>query len=110
MLAKKAVCHWGMGKKSGSVYYGRNDDDMFLDSGNCEFEFCSEEQRIILDADIRNMLEEAEDKANNIVKEHKNKLESLVKKLLILETLEQKEIYDILGGPISPDKHISKTP
>ncbi|MDP3954422.1 MAG: AAA family ATPase [bacterium] len=100
MLAKKAVCHWGMGKKSGSVYYGRNDDDMFLDSGNCEFEFCSEEQRIMLDMDIRNILEEAEGKANNIVEEYKDKLESLVGRLLILETLEQKEIYEILGEPI----------
>ncbi len=95
-VARRMVCEWGMSKNLGPVSYHHN-DAVFLGRDIVNQKEHSEETTREIDKEIRNILENAQKKAEEILSEKKDVLIKLAETLLEKETLASSEIDDILG-------------
>ena len=98
-LARKMVCNWGMSEKLGPVTFGKTEEHPFLgrEIQQHQKEY-SEETAIIIDQEIRRLIEEAEKTARKIVLEHRDKLEALAEALLQKEIIDGREVDQIING------------
>lgn len=94
-IARRMVCEWGMGDM-GPVSYHHN-EAVFLGRDLVRQREYSEETSREIDSEMRKILEEAENRAMEILKGQKEKLEALAAELLKKETLNSDEIDEILG-------------
>ncbi|HNS32944.1 MAG TPA: ATP-dependent zinc metalloprotease FtsH [bacterium] len=95
-IARNMVCEWGMSENLGPVSYAHN-EAVFLGRDLAQQKNYSEETSRDIDREIRRILEDAENKASEILKENMEKLELLADTLLKKETLNSDEIDGILG-------------
>jgi len=94
-IARRMVCEWGMGNL-GPVSYHHN-ENVFLGRDLVRQREYSEETSREIDSEVRRILEEAENRAAEILKTQKNKLDELAAALLQRETLNSEDIDEILG-------------
>jgi cell division protease FtsH len=87
-LARAMICKFGMSKKLGMVVYDRSS------YGTNEY---SEETARLIDEEIRSLIENCYIKAMNLLTEHRGSLEKLAETLLVQETMDAAEIYELLG-------------
>ena len=102
-LARKMVCEWGMSDKLGPVTFGKVEEEIFLGRELGVKRTYSEKFAQLIDEEIRNFVVRAEEKAREIIIEHRDKLEKLIKALLEKETLSGEEVDEILG--IKPEEN-----
>jgi cell division protease FtsH len=95
-IARKMVCEWGMSESLGPVSF-RQHEAVFLGRDLIQQREHSEETSREIDKEIKNILEEAEKKAKEIIMANRDKLDLLAKELLEKETLTSEEIDKILG-------------
>ncbi len=95
-IARRMVCEWGMSEKLGPVIF-RHDGNVFLGRDLVQMREHSEVTTREIDEEIKRILEEAENKAINILTENLDKLHKLANALLERETLKSEEIDEILG-------------
>ncbi|MGB8169864.1 MAG: ATP-dependent zinc metalloprotease FtsH [Chthoniobacteraceae bacterium] len=95
-IARKMVCEWGMSEKMGMVEYGKNDDYVFLGSNLGQGREYSEETAKEIDAEVRKLCDDAYTRAVNLLTENRDKLETIAKALLEYETLDGKQIREII--------------
>jgi cell division protease FtsH len=95
-IARKMVCEWGMSKNLGPVSF-RQHEAVFLGRDIVQQREHSEETSREIDREIKNILEEAENRAREIIMANRDKLDLLAKELLEKETLTSEEIDKILG-------------
>jgi len=95
-IARRMVCEWGMSENLGPVSYHHN-EAVFLGRDIVKQREYSEETSREIDNEIRKILEEAENRAMEILKSQRDKLEKLAEALLQKETLNSDEIDEILG-------------
>jgi cell division protease FtsH len=98
-MARKMVCEWGMAEELGPVTYGQEDEPIFLGKEIARHKDYSEETAKSIDKAIRNILEDAVNKARDILGSRKDKLEKLADALLSRETLVDEEVRNILELP-----------
>jgi len=118
-LARKMVCEWGMSEKMGMVEYGQHEDYVFLGRDLGQGREYSEATAQEIDAEVRKLCDEAYQRALKLVTEHRDKLEIIAKALLEFETLDGKQIKDILehgrmltppSAPTKPSRPSSEPP
>ena len=90
-LAQRMVCEWGMSAKVGPIAYSGNP----LEEGN-RVTALSEETRRDIDLEIRRILGEAYDAAEERILAHRDDLESIAQALLERETLDGVEVEQLL--------------
>ncbi|MCM8772707.1 MAG: ATP-dependent zinc metalloprotease FtsH [Candidatus Omnitrophica bacterium] len=95
-IAKKMVCEWGMSENLGPVSF-RQHEAVFLGRDLVQQREFSEETSREIDREIRRILEEAENRAKEIIMKNRDKLDILANALLEKETLTSEEIDKILG-------------
>lgn len=95
-IARRMVCEWGMSEILGPVSYHHN-EAVFLGRDIVKQKEYSEETSREIDKEIRRILEEAENRAMEILISQRDKLEKLVEALLQKETLTSDEIDEIIG-------------
>jgi len=95
-IARKMVCEWGMSENLGPVSF-RQHEAVFLGRDIVQQREHSEETSREIDREIKNILEEAEKRAKEIIMANRDKLDLLTKALLEKETLTSEEIDKILG-------------
>ncbi len=93
-MAKNMVIRWGLSDKVGTVDYS-DDDRKNPYAAHKEF---SDETAKIIDEEVKRIVEEALQKARDILKSNKKDLEKLAQSLLEYETLSGDEIKDLLAG------------
>ena len=96
-LARSMITRYGMSDKLGARTFGKSEDTVFLGSEVHEQRDYSETTADVIDKEIKELIVEAEKRAEKVITEKKEELEKLVEVLLVKETLEQKEIKEILG-------------
>lgn len=103
-LARRMVCEWGMSEKMGMVEYGKNDDYVFLGSNLGQGREYSEATAQEIDHEVRRYCDEAYARAVKLINEHRDHLEVIAKALLEYETLDGKQIRDIIehGRMLTP--------
>ena len=99
-IVRDMVCAFGMSDKLGTVQYGSRNEHIYVGRDITKTEDFSEETLREIDLEVKKFIENAYKRASNILKTNKAKLELLAKTLLEKETLDVKEIKQLLGyGP-----------
>jgi len=102
-LAERMICQWGMSEKIGPVSFKRGEEHVFLGRELGESSHISEHTAMLIDEEIRSMLDDGYQRAMRILGESREKLEILTRELLEKEVLNDREIYDLLEIPL-PDE------
>ncbi len=102
-IARGMVCHFGMSEKIGPVALGRERRQVFLgrDIGQEERNY-SDATALEIDAEVRRIIEEADQEASEILKKHRACLESIAETLLEREVLQGEDLDSILVRELGP--------
>jgi len=88
-----------MADELGPVAYGQEDEPIFLGKEIARHKDYSEDTAQRIDRAVREILDEARNRAEQIIKSRKVELEKLADALLAQETLIDDEVREILGLP-----------
>ena len=105
-MARAMVCNWGMSEKLGMVQYGGDSEYVFLGREMARSKDYSEGTASEIDTEVRRIIDEAYQRAQEILDTHRDKLELIANALLEYETLEGTQVADIVrtGTFIPPEK------
>jgi cell division protease FtsH len=98
-LARYMVTHWGMSERLGPMSFRIGEEHVFLGKEIQEPRDFSEETASIIDAEVQKILREADQRAYELLEQHRADLDRLVEALLQKEELHREEIEEILGKP-----------
>ncbi|MCX8105838.1 MAG: ATP-dependent zinc metalloprotease FtsH [Ignavibacterium album] len=101
-IARKMVCEWGMSEKLGPLAYGAKEEEIFLGREIQRHKDYSEKTAQEIDEEVRTIIRNAEQRAENILKENIELLHKLSKELLEREILDGDEIDAIIKGQELP--------
>jgi cell division protease FtsH len=96
------VTHWGMSDKLGPMSYGENQQEVFLGHSITQQKHISESTAQMIDAEVREIVDEGYTKAREIISKELHHLHDLATALLEHETLTGEEIGAILRGEPMP--------
>ena len=106
--AKAMTMRFGMSEKLGPRVLGHAQGQPFLGRDlHSEPDYSDETAREI-DAEIRRIIEDAHQRARDILVEHREALESISKVLLTRETIEREEFLALLAGASEEDVYRAK--
>ena len=97
-LARSMVTQLGM-SKLGPMAYGKKDEMVFLGREISEQRNYSESVAEAIDNEVKRMVQEAYEKAKDILREYDDKLVLVAEKLLEVETLSQAEFEELFPPP-----------
>ena len=97
-LARRMVTEWGMSDKLGRLRYTDNDEQVFLGRSIAQSRNVSDDTAMLIDSEVRRIVEEAEVQAREILSSHMDALHAVAKALLDYETLSGDEVRHILEG------------
>ena len=95
-IAKKMVMDYGM-SGLGPIAFGSGHDEVFLGRDLGKGRNFSEEVAFEIDKEIRKLIDESYDKAENLLSNNLNKLHAVAKKLLEKEKLEANEFEEVFA-------------
>lgn len=96
-LARRMVAHWGMSESIGPVAFRQGEEHPFLGKEMHEMREFSEETARIIDQEVQRFLNEAADRATEMLIANRDKLDQLANALLEHEVLNSDEIATIIG-------------
>jgi cell division protease FtsH len=99
-IARRMVTYWGMSKRLGPVAFRDSEDHPFLGKEMAEPRRYSEHTAQMIDEEIMRILNEASDTASTMLKERREQLDKLAKALEAAETLDEKDIEELIGPPL----------
>ena len=98
-MARRMVTQWGMSEKLGTVAMGQKEELVFLGRDLGEQRNFSEEVAQLIDEEVRSMIKEAYETAKRILTEHRVKMDIVVERLKVQETMDAAELDEILAAP-----------
>ena len=101
-LARKMVCEWGMSEKLGPLTFGKKEEEIFLGREIAQHRDYSEQTAILIDEEVKKIVNSAMDKADTILRDHLPILHRLAENLLEREILDGNEIDKIIRGETLP--------
>ncbi|MEO8744301.1 MAG: ATP-dependent zinc metalloprotease FtsH [Candidatus Dormiibacterota bacterium] len=96
-MARRMVTQWGMSDKLGNVAMGHREELVFLGRDLGEQRNYSEEVAAIIDEEIRSIVDHGYQTAKTILTQQRHNMDAVVEKLKVVETLDAKELDEILG-------------
>jgi cell division protease FtsH len=108
--AKQMIMRFGMSEKLGPRVLGRNHDMPFLGREMGAEPDYSEEIAKEIDDEIRRVIEEAHDKARNVLREHMDELHQLSALLIERETIDKNQFERLLQGESEESVFAEDTP
>ncbi|MFO1482641.1 MAG: ATP-dependent zinc metalloprotease FtsH [Verrucomicrobiaceae bacterium] len=111
-IAKKMVCEWGMSDKMGMVEYGDDEGAVFLARDLGRSRTYSEATAEKIDTEVKLLIDNAYQKAHNLITQNRDKLNVIAQALLEYETLDGAHIKEIMahGRLLNPPDTRSKPP
>jgi len=97
-IAHQMVTEYGMSESLGPVTLGRKEHEIFLGRDISEQRDYSEEVANKIDKEVRKIIESAYVRAKDILTKNKRKLKKIARNLIERETLEGKDLDDLLNG------------
>ena len=101
-MARRMVTQWGMSDKLGTVAMGHREELVFLGRDLGEQRNYSEEVAAIIDEEIRSIVNHGYQTAKVILSGQRDKMDAVVERLKIVETLDAKELDEILNREALP--------
>ncbi|MES2594343.1 MAG: ATP-dependent zinc metalloprotease FtsH [Verrucomicrobiota bacterium] len=93
-IARSMVCSWGMSTKLGMIEYGENESTSFMGRGSSNY---SPDTAQKIDEEVKRLIDEAYQKATQVLLAHKDKLDAIAAALLEYETLDGSHIKEIMA-------------
>ncbi|MEE2641811.1 MAG: ATP-dependent zinc metalloprotease FtsH [Planctomycetota bacterium] len=103
-IARRMVMDWGMSKRIGPVSFKTGDDDPFLGREIQQQRNFSEHTMEIIDDEVSGIIQQAMDKAIELLTENRGKLDELTRSLIEREELDHGEIKEIIGPSVHETK------
>ena len=97
-LARRMVCEFGMSDRLGSLTYGRRERQMFLGRDLFEERNYSEQTAVLIDQEIRTVIDACHERARQILVTHRDKLDLLATTLLDKEVLDGEEVKRLISS------------
>ncbi|MGP1395662.1 MAG: ATP-dependent zinc metalloprotease FtsH [Inquilinaceae bacterium] len=97
-LSRRMVTEWGMSDKLGMLTYGTPEQEVFLGHSVTQHKNMSDATARIVDEEIRRIVDEAYQRAHDVLTEHLDELHAVANGLLEYETLSGDEIRALLRG------------
>jgi cell division protease FtsH len=102
-LARKMITEYGMSERLGPLTFGHgHEDQIFLGRDIARERNYSEEVAAIIDQEVRSLVENAYDRAKEILKRESDKLDKIVAALLDKETLDREEFEALFRDDDTP--------
>jgi cell division protease FtsH len=97
-MARRMVTQWGMSDKLGTVQMGHREELVFLGRDLGEQRNYSEEVAAIIDEEIRSIVDHGYQTAKSILTRQRGKMDAVVERLKIVETIDGKELDEIIAA------------
>ncbi|MDQ6790014.1 MAG: ATP-dependent zinc metalloprotease FtsH [Candidatus Dormibacteraeota bacterium] len=97
-MARRMVTQWGMSEKLGTVAMGQKEELVFLGRDLGEQRNFSEEVAQLIDEEVRSLIKEAYETAKQILTEQRAKMEVVVQRLRIQETIDAGQLEEIVAA------------
>ncbi|RNF82568.1 ATP-dependent zinc metalloprotease FtsH [Montanilutibacter psychrotolerans] len=97
-MARNMVTKWGLSDEMGPIAYSEEDDEVFLGRSVTQHKSVSNETARRIDEVVRNILDKAYGTSTQILKDNMDKLHVMAEALLQYETIDAKQIDDIMAG------------
>ena len=95
-MARKMVNSFGMSEKMGNMTYGKDNEHVFMGRDFGHTRDYSEQIAADLDNEVKRIIDERYSIAKNLLTENRDILEAIAKELLEKETLDEKEVDEII--------------
>ena len=92
------VTVYGMSETMGPIAFGQKEEAIFLGREIAQHRDYSEQTAIMIDEEVRRIIDEAHKTAKEILREHEDLLHKIAETLVERETLEGKEIARLQSG------------
>jgi cell division protease FtsH len=102
-IARRMVCEWGMSDELGFVTFGGEEEPIFLGKEIARHQDYSEKTAEKIDAEIHAILSSCLQEVTGLLTAHREQLNTLAQRLAVKESLDDREIRELLGFP--DDKH-----
>jgi cell division protease FtsH len=96
-MARAMVTEYGMSDRLGPQQLAQPTGEVFLGREMGSQSHLSDEITAVIDAEIRELIDEAHDRARTILEAHADTLEALARTLIEVETLDTPELMAIIG-------------
>ncbi|WP_061929338.1 ATP-dependent zinc metalloprotease FtsH [Aureimonas sp. AU22] len=97
-MSRAMVMEYGMSDKLGRLRYRANQEEVFLGHSVSQQQNMSEETARLIDSEVRGIIEVAENRARQVLRDHIDALHTIANGLLEFETLSGDEVRDLLAG------------
>ena len=104
------MCEWGMSERLGPVTFGKKEEEIFLGREIAKHRDYSEETAILIDEEVKRIVEAQQHRAEALLGDNLNKLHRLAKALLEREILDGSEIDEILRSKKPRSRHPRRRP
>ncbi len=102
-IARAMVCQWGMSERLGMIQYGSDEEYVFLGRDMFKMKAYSEATAREIDAEVKRIIDECYNVAKNLLEQNKDKLAMIANALLEYESLDGKQVEDIVKlGKFTP--------
>ena len=95
-IARKMVCNWGMSEDLGMVDYGESQEPVFVARDVGSQRTYSEATAQKIDDEVKRLIDEAYEKATNLINKHRAGLEAIAQALLLYETINGAHVREIM--------------
>ena len=118
-IARNMVMRYGFSEKLGPMVYGSDENEIFLGRDISQGRHYSDEVASDIDAEIRLFIDEAYEKAEKILTEHREKLDAVAAVLMEKEKVTGEQFAEIMSGkspeetteaPVSESEAPAETP
>ena len=104
--ARNMVTRYGFSEKLGPVVYGHDESQVFLGRDYAGGNRYSESVAAEIDSEIRSLIESCFDDAEEILKEHIDKLHTVAKYLFMNEKIDGEQFEELMNGTLSADEDV----
>jgi len=97
-IARNMVTKWGLSEKLGPLTYSEDDGEVFLGRSVTQHKQVSDVTVHTIDEEVRNIIDRNYRRAEELLKEHEDKLHAMAKALMKYETIDMDQVKDIMDG------------
>jgi len=97
-IARNMVTKWGLSDRLGPLTYSEDYVDVLLGRSVTQHKQVSDETAHIIDEEVRTIIDANYQRAENILKEHVDKLHVMAKALMKFETIDSTQVKAIMDG------------
>lgn len=106
-LARSMVCEWGMSERLGQVAFEERSDS-YLGGGQSVVKPYSDQTAQVIDDEVKKLIQEAHQRATELMHQHKEQVELMAKMLIEFETLDAQDVQDIMALTFNREKKEKK--